>query len=359
MPVPVLLLAQSLGHGGSERQLAVTALGMDRARYEPHVASVAGGFHEDAMRAQGIPVFRLPLNSYWNRTGWHSARLLWDYIRRHKIRLVHPFDHTLTLLAVPVAKASPGVRVLTSQRGYFDVIPPRHLRALHFMHRRADGVVVNCEAIRRDMTEHHGYPREKIHVCYNGLDSTRFFVRPRARSAELVVGCVCVLRPEKNLRVLIDAFAAVRQERSDLKLLLVGSGPEREALVERTRRLGMEGACVFQPSTPNVPDALNGMDIFVHPSRSEALPNAVMEAMACGCTVIASKVGGCPEILRHEESGFLFEPDDASGLSALLRRAIADGDLRQRLSAKAASVMAAEFTTARAVQRMQEIYESV
>ena len=100
---------------------------------------------------------------------------------------------------------------------------------------------------------------------------------------------------------------------------MVGSGSCLADLQGRATALGIHPDCVFEPATQRVPDWLNAIDIFVLPSLSEALSNSLMEAMACGCCVAASRVGGNPELVAHGETGMLFEPRDAAGLAEVLR----------------------------------------
>lgn len=361
-PANVLLMIHSLGHGGSERQLANTALGLDRAHFNPHVASVLEGFQADELRRAGIPVLHVPLKSFVTPGVLGVAGLVRSYIRKHGIRLVHTFDYTLSLLGVPVARTCPGVAVLSSQRFYMDLVPEKYKRPLLLTHRMAHGVVANCEEMRKHLSGSHSYPAERIHVCYNGIDTARFTASGRKRlagmeDASLVIGTVCVLRQEKNLGHLLEAFARSRPMRPGMKLLIVGSGPERESLVARAAALGIAGECVFQPSTADVPAAMRAIDVFVHPSLSEGLPNGVMEAMACGCAVVASRVGGCPELIQDGRTGFLFEAGDLEGLTRKLGEGIAGDDARECIAAAGAERMK-DFSLARAAARMQEIYES-
>ncbi|HTA46530.1 MAG TPA: glycosyltransferase [Bryobacteraceae bacterium] len=359
----ILLMIHSLGHGGSERQLANTALGLDRSRFKPYVASVLEGFQADALRRAGIPVFHVPLTSFVRPSVVSVARLVRSYIQDNRIQLVHTFDHTLSLLGVPVARTCPGVTVLSSQRFYMDLVPRKFRGPLVMTHRMAHGIVANCEEMKRHLRESYAYPAERIQVCYNGIDTSRFHFFPdRIRlpgmeDASLIVGTVCVLRPEKNLGHLLEAFARVRQLRPGMKLLIVGSGPEREGLVARAAVLGIADACVFQPSTADVPTAMRAIDIFVHPSLTEGLPNGVMEAMACGCTVVASRVGGCPELIDEGRTGFLFRAGDLDDLTRSLTAAIMADEARGCIAAAAAERMKG-FSIARAAARMQEIYDS-
>jgi len=361
--IPVLLMARSLGPGGSERQMAAAALSLNRGRFLPHVACVEGGFHLDAIEHAGIPVLKLPLTSFQNRSCALSILRLIRFIRSRRIRLVHPYDHTLTLLGIPVAAGCPGVVALSSQRGYFDVIPTNHLRLLHLAHRLANGIVVNCEAVRRQMVERHGYRKGKIAVCYNGLDTAHFSPGARRRleqleGARLVVGLVCVLRLEKNVAMLLEAFARVKQSRQGLRLLIAGSGPEEQNLKTRARQLGIAADTLFVPSTADVARMLYSIDVFVHPSRSEALPNSVMEAMGCGCAVIASDVGGCAEIIQPDDNGWLFPNGDAAALTRLLAQAVDDTALRQRAAARGSLSIRERFSIPASVRRLEEIYGS-
>ena len=149
----------------------------------------------------------------------------------------------------------------------------------------------------------------------------------------LTIGVVCALRPEKDLGTLIAAFA--RLKRSGLKLSIVGSGSTLGELRVLAAAYGLAGDCTFVPATGKVADQLRTIDIFVLPSRSEALSNALLEAMACGCCPVASRVGGNPELVRHGENGMLFEAGDVEQLSNILETLVDLRILREQLGAKA------------------------
>src|SRR6185312_10530777 len=125
------------------------------------------------------------------------------------------------------------------------------------------------------------------------------------------IGIVCALRREKNLPLLQEAFAKVHASHPEVRLVIIGSGVELNSLQENAGRLGITGAIDFIPATPDVPDWLRKMDIFVLPSYSEAFSNSLLEAMACGCAVVGSRVGGTPELTgSSEERGLLFPSDE-------------------------------------------------
>ena len=214
--------------------------------------------------------------------------------------------------------------------------------------------MVNCEYIRRHLIEDEGVDADRIHLCYNGLDPEVFAFRDRQpiAGAPVVIGCVCALRPEKNVEILIDAFAKV----SGCRLIIVGSGPSEANLKERVARLQLQDSVTFVPANSNIPEWLNEIDIFVLPSRTEALSNSLMEAMACGCAVIASDVGGNPELVGQEERGLLFREGDAADLRKQLVRFIEDAELRGANARAARAFVEQTLTLTASVTRMTEIY---
>jgi len=361
-PVPVLLMVRELNLGGSERQMAEIAKALDRSRFDPRVGCFRpAGIRADDLRAAGVPIVHFPVPSLASVKG---ALRIAAYIRKQRIRLVHTFDTPANLYGVPAARLGGSAVVVSSQRVDRALWPAVYRHGLRITDRLVDGIVVNCEFLRRHMRDEEKAPAGLIHLCYNGIDTHAFQpargARPDAlRDAALVVGVVCGLRPEKGLHTLLDAFAAVRGLVPGMKLAIVGSGPCLAALQDHARALGIFPDCVFEPGTPRVADWLHAIDIFVLPSLSEALSNALMEAMACGCCVAASRVGGNPELVAHGETGMLFEPRGAAGLAEVLRLLVRDPVRRGELASNAARLIHSRFSLAAAARRMGEIYTAL
>jgi L-malate glycosyltransferase len=365
-PVAVLIMARELDQGGVERDVAKIAMHLDRSRFTPHVATYyAKGLRYEELRAAGIPILDLPLRSLLSMEAVRSAMKLRRYIKEHGIRIVHSYDAS-GVFALPVARTAGVPVVIGSQLSYRTILDSRTQRLLRLSDHVADVVLVNCEAIRRYMIEDEGVSPDRVEICYNGVVTAEFHsangkVRPEPLAgASLVIGTVCVLRPEKALLLLQEAFARVRHLEAGMKLLIVGSGPELPKLQENAARLGIGGATVFIPATRDVAAWLRSMDIFVLPSYSEAFSNSLLEAMACGCSVIGSRVGGTPELIgSNEERGFLFESGNTADLAAKLGRLIEDQALRCELASRAARFVRENLTIEIAAQRTAAIYDEL
>jgi len=362
-PTPLLLMVRELGLGGSERQMAELAMALDKREFAAHVGCFhEHGFRADELRQAGIPILALPVRSLVAFNALQGAWQMGRYLRKHKIQLVHTFDLPLTCFGVPVARAF-GVRTVLSSQRADRGLQPQYRKLARFSDRLVDGVVVNCEAMRRHMLEDEKVPDRLLHVCYNWIDLDRFESSGKLRpgplaDASMVIGVVCALRPEKGLTTLIDAFALMRDAAPGLKLLIVGSGPMREALQARAREHSLGEQCVFQEAAADVRVWLREMDIFVLPSLSEAFSNSLMEAMACGLTVVASDVGGNPELVKEGETGLLFKAGDAQQLAQQLRRLVEQEDLRRRLAANAAAFVRTRFGKDHSVERMEAVYRT-
>ena len=360
----MMLMARELGPGGTERQLTEIARALDRSLFDVHVACFHEGIRSEELRRAGVRVLRLPVTSFMKLNALTGARQLGAYLRRHRIQIVHTFDYPLNCFGVPVARAFRVPVVLSSQRAH-RVLTPAGLyrRLLRFTDKLVDGIVVNSDAVRRDLIANEHLPPPLIHLCYNGIDLSRFHPEARSRipalaGSSIVIGVVCVLRPEKGIPILLKAFAQSGAYDKNARLLIVGSGTELPGLETLATELGIRDQCIFQPAVSDVAPWLESIDIFVLPSLSEALSNSLMEAMASGCTCIASETGGNPELIRHGLTGLLFRPGDPDDLTKKLRSVIADPQLRTELAQASTELVGRQFSLQASVTCMQNIYQN-
>lgn len=357
-PVPVLLMVRELDQGGVERDATKIATHLDRSRFEPHVATFyAHGMRYEELRTAGIPILEVPVRSLLSLQTLRLAGVLRRYIKQHRIQVVHSYDAS-GVFGLAVARLAGVPVTIGSQLSYRDILDERTQMWLRLHDRVADAMLANCEAIRKYMIEHEHLSEQRMELCYNGVDTTQF-CPPASRPVPMSkIGVVCALRHEKNLPVLQQAFAKVRHLQPGLRLVFVGSGMELKALQENAARLGIGDVNDFVPATRDVPSWLRSFDIFVLPSYSECFSNSLLEAMACGCAVIGSRVGGLPEMTgSNEERGLLFESDNADDLARQLNRLITNDSMRQELGRKAAQFAKENLSIEIAAERMGAMYE--
>jgi glycosyltransferase involved in cell wall biosynthesis len=364
--IQVLLVAGELGLGGGiERDVSKYARHLSGHGISPHVACFRPGGHRwQEIENAGVPVLPLEVSSFKSRSAFHAAGELRSYIRLNRIQVVHSFDDASNFLGSIVARASRVPVVLTSQLCFRELSSTKNRVMLAFSDRLAKGVFVNCHAVAKDLSTKWRIPKDKIFVCHNGFEPEEFNPNDRGRIPELadasiVVGTVCMLREEKNIPCLVTAFSELAKIDSKARLLIVGSGVMKGQLERLVEDLSIRSSCLFLDSTSRPADYMQSIDIFVVPSRSEAFPNALLEAMACGCCPVASRVGGIPELIGQNERGVLFKSGDAQELAATLICLARDPKQRKTLASDAAAYAIENLSIDKATARLASIYREL
>jgi glycosyltransferase involved in cell wall biosynthesis len=354
----VFLMVDSLRTGGSERQFAALAQALDPSAFALHLGCLrrAGGF---ATALGEIAEFGLGGSLY----GWQSIRTrlrLARYLRRSKIAVAHAFDFYTNLLLIPVARMI-GVPVIGSLRQLGDLLTPAQWRAQCAAFRWCDRVVSNSNAAAERLIA-SGLPQGKVQVIGNGL-APEYFARvapalPR-RSDVLRVGMVARMNTrDKNHRNLLGAVARLQPRFPGLELILVGDGPLRPELEDAARSLGLGDGVRFLGDRRDVPAVLASVDVSAMPSDSESLSNAILESMAAGVPVVATRVGGNPELIA-EDRGLLVLPRDEGALSGAIARLLEDGGLRASFGEAGRRFALANFTMERMRVRHEELYREL
>lgn len=364
--IPALLMARELGGGGGiERDVSKFARHLTQYGIAPHVACFnPGGARWREIEAAGIPVLPVRITSFTSRSVLSGISILRRYVAEHDIQVLHAFDLTTDLLGVPLARMLGIPVALSSQLWCRNILPMRRRLLLAVVDRIATGLFVNCRAVADDLVLKWKVPIDRIYLCHNGFESHEFHPDGRKRPAQLadgsvVIGTVAVLREEKNISLLIEAFAQVRSIDRRAYLLIVGDGPMKPALEQQARDMNIADACIFQEATPNPASWMRSMDVFVVPSRSEAFPNALLEAMACGCCPVASSVGGIPELVHDGQSGLLFKAGDVQQLADALCTLARDPVRCERMAHEAVRFVSEHLTIDVAASRLAFIYKDL
>jgi glycosyltransferase involved in cell wall biosynthesis len=234
----------------------------------------------------------------------------------------------------------------------------------------ADRVVTVCQAFARDLSRNTGVALDDISVLHNSIrpqlpatDTEAEAVRSRfgIDDDESLILAVGRLSKEKAHIDLIAAFSGLRKSNPEVnaKLMIVGEGPERGRLEAAADSFDCKESVVFAGQVSNVWPFYFAADVFVLPSHSEGSPNVLLEAMAAGIPIVATEVGGVPEMVEHNQSALLVPANDPPALAAGIARALTEDDLGQRLTANASSLVGTRYAPENYVRTLVEIYREV
>ncbi|MEA3409443.1 MAG: glycosyltransferase, partial [Candidatus Eisenbacteria bacterium] len=234
-----------------------------------------------------------------------------------------------------------------------------------FVNRRVvDAVVVNSAAAARELSERFHVPESKVENIGVGTDLEK--ISGAAPAEELrrelglggskVVGVVAKLSPVKDHGRFLAAAALISGAYEDVRFLVVGDGSERTRLEREAGELGLSGKVHFIGVRNDVPAVLKLMDVLVLTSLSEGSPNVLLEGMAAGVPVVATRVGGVPEVVEHGVSGFLVDPGDAPGLSNAVLQLLTDADRAREMGAKGRATAVENYDINRVVMRVEDVF---
>jgi glycosyltransferase involved in cell wall biosynthesis len=341
--------------GGTERQMIELVRRLDPTRWAVHVACFhARGAWFDRVAGVAASLAQFPVTTFQHP---HVLRHMWafaQWCRTKRIAIAHTADLYSNIFALPGA-ALGNVPVRIGNRR--EINPDKstaQIAVQRTAYSVAHKVVANSRAAAHRLRL-ECVPARKITVIANGLDFES--VQPhRARPRLRKVVVVANLRPEKGHDVLMDAAVEVLRRFPDATFEIAGAGPELETLLARAAARNVLHAFTFLGHRDDVPARLADADIFVLPSRSEAFPNAVLEAMATGLPIVASGVGGILELIDDGTTGLLVTPGDAPALVERLCRLMADPGLASRLGVAARAEASARYSFDRMVAAFESLY---
>ena len=363
-PYGIAFFSPQLISGGTQRHVLEVLKFLDRDRFRPFVVSVkSGGPLREAVRGCGVELFELDLGpSMVSRDVVRCVREAAALLRERAVRVVQYFEWRSGLIALAAARLAGRPRIVAGRRS---VRRERGLQGLvaEFVVHAADHIVVNAESLRPG-----GRAGRRTQVIPSGVDTERFRVREERAVAKArlgvptdrpLIGTVGRLEARKGTATLIEAAARLRQKRAaDVTVALVGDGPLRGELVSLVERLGIAGHVLMLGDRSDVRDVLSALDVFVLPSRTEGMSNALLEAMAMERAVVATAVGGNVEVVAHEKSGLLVPSEDVEGTANAIARLIDHPEVAAGLGAAARQRVEARYGSRTMVRQLETVYAS-
>jgi L-malate glycosyltransferase len=329
---------------------------LDRNRFAVHVACFdTGGAWFPRVQECAASVVSFPIRGFARLETMRRLLRFAAWCRRNRIAVIQTCDLYANIFGLTGA-ALAGVPVRIGSRR--ELNPDKstgQIRLQRLAYRFATRVVANSPAAKT-MLQGEGIRAERISVIPNGLEPRAYGAR-EFRSAIRTVITVANLRVEKSHETLIAAAAALAPSYPQLRFQIVGLGSRLEELQAMTAAHGVAHIIEFLGHREDVPDLLARADLFVLPSRSEAFPNAVIEAMAAGLPVIASSVGGLLDLIDNGRTGVLVPPSDPESLAAAIRSLLEHPAAAHRLGAAARAHVIERFSFDHMVREFESLYD--
>lgn len=354
-PIPIAVFVDRYAPGGTQRQIIELLKRIDRRRFQIFpVCFHGGGQWFDQVAAFGDPIALFPIHGF-RRPG--TARQLVSFARwcrENKIALMHSWDIYSNIFGLAgAALASVPVRI-GSRRGLAGPAGAQFLQRASY--RAAHQIVANSQAAAQQLMD-DGVPGERVAVITNGIDPSIFSERQYAVRPHRIAMVAC-LREEKRIDVLIAAAPRVLASHPDAQFLIVGDGPCRAELVAQARACGVFDRFQFLGHRDDVPELLAKADLLVLPSEMEAFPNAIIEAMAAGLPVVATAVGGIPELVEDGRTGRLVPPGNPEALAAALVEVLSEPDRAAEYGRAGRRSVEQTYSFERMVEQFETLYVS-
>jgi glycosyltransferase involved in cell wall biosynthesis len=370
----IAYLIDGLSMGGAERLMVPILQHLSREHFDAYVCAMQskdGNPLAEAIRSLGIPVECLNIKHL--RDADAIPRLI-SYLRGINADLVHTQLEAANVLGTVSAKLLRLPSVCT-----IHVLPSMDVKAKTRLHQRLEWLILRyfCNRVISVSEEARQYhirmsrtPADRVETLYNGIDvsdfvdmdyaGTRKAVRAEFRiplDANVLV-TVAVLRPPKGIQYMIRSLPGILTSHPNTYYLVVGSGSHQDALQEEVKNAGVTGRVIFAGMRKDVPRMLAASDVFVLPTLTEALPTVLAEAMAARLPIVASRVGGIPEMIANGQNGILVQPEDLDALTRACNHLLDHPEKRADMGAEGWKIVRQKFSIDRQVDQLKQLYLS-
>ncbi len=353
MKIKILHIVQSLNPGGLENGVVNLSNGIDKNRFIVHIYCVKElGAFQQRIKNSDVSIIKGQLSG----KVWSICLEIRDVCRDLSIDIVHTHGWGTFFVGVLGAKMAKAPVIINGEHGilYDETFKRRMIQWVLFNWVNLNLTV--SDDLKNDIVNRFSVKPSKFYTIINGVEMNRF--KKSAKSSinkknelhlekdEFIVGSVGRLVKVKNYQTLLNAFALLKNKITNrkLRLIIVGEGPERDYLERLSNDLGIQKELMMPGFRDDTPELINMMDVFVLPSESEGLSNTILEAMSCGVPVLATAVGGNPEIVLHRKTGVLFPFGDHDALFKELCLLYSDENLLEYYSNNAINSIKQKFS---------------
>lgn len=355
---------------GAPRHLLTLLEGINRHKFIVSVICPPGPLVSELKKLK-VPVFQVPMRG---RSDIAAVNAITKLLKRYDPDIVHTHGQRAGLIGRTAARNLPIKKVHTEHtythefRLHNPLLHWSHLRAMRMLDRWTDQAIAVSNAVKKFMIDAHLTKPNKIVMIYNGINPhiakiaqteiENFRKKFDLNKTDIVIGTVGSFNTAKDTATLIRAFARIADRWPKAKLVLIGSGPLKRDLTNLTKKLKLEDKITFAGSIDNVLPAMKAFNLFVLPSLSEAFGITLLEAMRAEVPIVASRVGGIPEIITNNLNGILVEPKQPKKLAAAILNLVNDKRLQRKLVGNYPQTLQ-KFSADKMVHATEQVYSGL
>jgi glycosyltransferase involved in cell wall biosynthesis len=362
--INVIHLVEELTIGGLEKILTAIVLNLDKEKHNVSVWCLReGGFFANKLVKEGIDVKVLHISSSRNPL---SIYKLYKLLKSHKFDIIHTHAYSAGTIG-RISAFLAGVPVIISHNhSVYDYYNRYYHFVEWFLSHITDKIICVSDIVKKFANETQRINAGKLITIHNGIDSEYTVSEKRTSGLrkELdipadhsVISTIAHMEEHKGIKYLLESASLLLQSRNDISFLLVGEGALKEELKILCADLKIEKNVIFAGERSDISEILSLSDIFVLPSLREGLGLAILEAMACGKPVIATNVGGIPEIVKDGVSGILVSPRDPEALHTAMKELLDDKEMQKKMGANGEKVCNEKFNSKVMVGQIENLYD--
>ena len=363
-PVRVCFVIENLIPAGTELWTTRLIQHLDRRRVRPSLC-ILDGRREESRRLEptDCPVLRLGLAQLKTPRTLSAARRFLHFLSRQHVDVVQVHHADPTYFAVPLARWAGVPRIVQTKYDVGYWLRGGDLWLHRLIRRWVDATIANCQACRAASISQEGSPPAAVHIVDNGIPLDELLAIPCLQVADLQhdvrVGMVANLRPIKDPATFLQAAQRIAAQHAQVTFHLAGQGPLYEPLQRLARQLQLDDRLTLHGHVEDTTSFLARTGIVVLCSRSEGLPHALLEAMAAGRAVVATRVGGNAELIEHGVSGLLVPPRDPAALADAIGSLLRDPRRAVRLGQAARRHVFPRYSLPAMSRRFESFYEQL
>ena len=363
MKLKLMQITHDLAIGGLQRVVVNICKNIDREKFDISVLCLRDlGEFVPEVESMGIKVYFLPQK---NGTDYLSFLKVAKILRREKPDVIHTHN-TQPFVDGTIGALMSGVKTIIHTdhaRNFPD--KRRYMYGEWLMSHFAYKVVGVSEHTSKNLIKYEKISRKKILIIPNGIDGNRFSINinKQAKRKELgvhgsgpIIGLGVRLTEGKGINYLLQAMPDIIKKFTDITLVIAGDGPAADKLKKQTVELGITRNVLFLGPRLDIPELLKVFDIYVLPSLSEGLPMVLLEAMAAGCPIVATNVGGIPTLIKHGDNGSMVEPKNPEALASEIIKLLSSQELRSQYSKKALETFQENYSADIMTRKYEQLY---